>query len=81
MNDRKQQIQAILETYTNRYTSAQFAEKLIQIDEESRAAQEWFEQKRKELNMSDTEIMEVVEELYKKAKQEGRAFFCNIKKS
>lgn len=81
MNDRKQQIRKVLETYTNRYTCAMMADKMSQIEEESKAAQDWFEDQRKTLNISDTEIMEITEELAKEAKQQGRAFFCNIKKS
>lgn len=81
MNDRKQQVRRVLETYTQEYTSAQFAEKLSQVKEESEAAQAWFEQKRKELNISDSEIMEITQELRKEAQEKGTAFFCNIKRS
>lgn len=81
MNDRKQQIRKVLQTYTTKYTCAQMAEKLVQVQEETKTAQDWFEEQRKAMNMSDSEIMEITQELYEEAKRNGQPFFCNIKRS
>lgn len=80
MTNRHDELKAILKKYTDRYTSAQMEESWSQVERWSKEAQDWFEAQRKALKMSDNEIEAITEELYKEAKQEGRAFFCNIKR-
>jgi len=61
MTERTAEIQQIVEQYVNKYTCAQFAERLATIERESQEANDWFLKKRAELNITAQEIEAALE--------------------
>lgn len=62
MTERTAEIQQIVDRYVRNYTCAQMAEKMITIDRETKQANDWFIQKRQELNITAEEIQNALEQ-------------------
>lgn len=78
MNDRKQQIRKVLETYTNRYTCAQMADRMIDIESETAQVHKWFEEQKALWKITDDEISEIIPQLAEEARQQGTCFLSDL---
>ena len=75
MNDtRKQQIQDIVDIYTNRYTCACMADRLADEERYCREANTWMLAQKTANGISNEEVREAIATLEKKAEATGQAF-------
>lgn len=74
MNDRKQQVQDIVDIYTNKFTSAQFCGRLDDVERYSKEANNWFLAQRSANNITAAEVEEALEVLSSIAVQKGNPF-------
>ena len=75
MNDnRKQQIQDIVDIYTNRYTCACMADRLADEERECLEANRWMLAQKSANGISNEEVREAITTLEQKAEAAGQAF-------
>lgn len=72
--DRKQQIQEVADSYTNRYTCACMCDRTVDIDRYTDEANNWVLAQCKELRITQRELQEAIWECERKAEREGQAF-------
>ena len=75
MNDtRKQQIQDIVDIYTNKYTAACMCDRMDDEERYCNEANNWMLAQKAANNITNDELQEAIWTLEKKAQTEGQAF-------
>lgn len=72
--DRKQQIQDVVDIYTNRYTAACMCDRMADEERYCQEANTWVLAQCKELRITQRELQEAIWGAERKAKEEGQAF-------
>lgn len=74
MNDRQQQVQDIVDVYTNKFTCAQFCDRLADVERYSKEANNWFLAQRSANNITAAEVEAALGVLSDIAVQKGIPF-------
>ena len=71
------EVKEIVRHYVSKYTCAVMADRVAEVEEETKEANDWIIEQKKNYIMSNEDIERALDELCAEAKEQGTAFCCD----